>query len=95
MQYCQVDSSGGLSLKQTLAGTGISSFVVSVQLSDQGTVENPDQLAVQEATVRVSVIRNLNPPVFVNNTYRVSVTEGSNLNSLVATVQAQDTDNVS
>ena len=64
-------------------------FQLSIVAQDKGYPPLTDR-----ATARVYVQRNLNPPRFSQNTYRVNITENNPVNSEVLSVRATDADGV-
>lgn len=53
------------------------------------------QSQVAEALVSVNMIRNENPPIFINEPYQTTLTESESLGSSIYKISATDADNVS
>ncbi|KAL5018742.1 hypothetical protein ScPMuIL_004464 [Solemya velum] len=89
LSYFMISDGGILSLAQSPATTNINEFLVRVRICDKGDPQkcNPDQF---ELTVNID--RNLQPPIYFNSTYRVSVDEFVPINTDVVRVQATDAD---
>jgi hypothetical protein len=66
-------------------------FQFNVVATDQG---NPQQTAVQSASVTVTVVRNTVGPVFNQSDYTTSVNEDASLGTLLYDLDAVDNSNV-
>lgn len=53
------------------------------------------QSQIAEALVSINMIRNENPPIFVNEPYTTTVPESISLGSSIYKISATDADNVS
>ncbi|WAQ95445.1 FAT4-like protein [Mya arenaria] len=60
---------------------------INVRASDQRIPERVD-----DSTVIVTIIRDLNPPVFTNEPYQVSILDSQSINQSIYTVRAVDQD---
>ncbi|XP_062582054.1 fat-like cadherin-related tumor suppressor homolog [Saccostrea cucullata] len=90
VQYFEVEkTSGKVILKQALCATTSSQFQFSVLARDKG---NPPQFSVDHATVRITVYRNLFPPVFQGTPYTATINFNSVSGTTVKQVNATDAD---
>ncbi|KAJ8318063.1 hypothetical protein KUTeg_003154 [Tegillarca granosa] len=91
--YFVVDGiSGVISVKKPLYAdtTKPNNYVLSVRAFDQGS---PVLTATANVPVNINVVRNNNPPVFINTPYARSISKDTQIGSSIFRVTATDADN--
>ncbi|RUS85645.1 hypothetical protein EGW08_006591, partial [Elysia chlorotica] len=81
-------ASGDIFLRSSLIGTNTDRYEFTVNTFDSGS----PVLTGETATVIVNVIRNRNPPVFINEPYATAVSQNSFPGTSIYTVTATDAD---
>ncbi|KAJ8319081.1 hypothetical protein KUTeg_004172 [Tegillarca granosa] len=88
-QYFDIDGASVKLIRSLITDRTINQFVLTVRLQDGG---NPPRVQQQTFVLTINIIRNVQPPVFFNTSYDVTINENLGIGSQVVTVSAQDLD---